>query len=156
MSLIRGPYDANEEIGRRFLALVSEHDIDGLIAMISPTWTMHGGPPELPAGEAGIRQLFATFGRIKQQWTVADVIATVDKVAVRATNTVDQDSFLGIPSHGRQQVFTAMFIHHITGGLISQTWRNADDLGRLLQLGARIEPGRPYSSKEAAPTAKTV
>jgi hypothetical protein len=21
-----------------------------------------------------------------------------------------------------------MFIHHITGGLISQTWRNADDL----------------------------
>ena len=61
----------------------------------------------------------------------------------RATNTVEQDSFLGIPSHGRRQVFTAMFIHHITGGLISQTWRNAGDLGRLHQLGARIEPSRP-------------
>jgi predicted ester cyclase len=139
----------NEQIGRRFLALVSEHDIDGLIAMITPTWTMHGGPPGLPAGEAGIRQLFATFGRIKQRWTVEDVIATVDKVAVRATNTVDQDTFLGIPSHGHQQVFTAMFIHHITGGLISQTWRNADDLGRLLQLGARIEPSRPESQRRA-------
>jgi predicted ester cyclase len=133
----------NERIGRRFLALVSEHDIDGLIAMITPTWIMHGGPPGLPAGEEGIRRLFATFGRIEQQWTVEDVIATVGKVAVRATNTVEQDSFLGVPSHGRRQVFSAMFIHHITGGLISQTWRNADDLGRLLQLGARIEPGHP-------------
>jgi hypothetical protein len=36
-----------------------------------------------------------------------------------------------------------MFIHHITGGLINQTGRNADDLGRLLQLGARIEPSHP-------------
>jgi predicted ester cyclase len=133
----------NEEIGRRFLALVSEHDIDGLISMITPAWIMHGGPPGLPGGEAGIRQLFATFGRIKQQWIVEDAIATADKVAVRATNTVEQDNFLGIPSYGRQQVFTAMFMHHITGGLISQTWRNADDLSRLLQLGARIEPGYP-------------
>jgi hypothetical protein len=124
----------NERIGRRFLALVSEHPIDGLIAMITPTWIMHGGPPGLPAGEAGIRQLFTTFGRIEQQWTVEDVIATVDKVAIRATNTVEQDRFLGIPSHGRRQVFTAMFIHHITGELISQTWRNADDLGRLIRL----------------------
>jgi predicted ester cyclase len=47
----------------------------------------------------------------------------------------------GVPSHGRRQVFTAMFIHHIADGLIEQTWRNGDDLGGLLQLGARIEPG---------------
>ena len=117
--------------------------------MITPTWTTHGGPSGLPAGEAGLRQLFATFGRIKQRWTVEDVIANVDKVAVRATNTVDQDTFLGIPSHGHQQVFPAMFIHHITGGSISQTWRNADDLGRLLQLGARIEQSRPESQRRA-------
>jgi hypothetical protein len=34
-----------------------------------------------------------------------------------------------------------MFIHRIGDGQILETWRNADDLGRLLQLGARIEPG---------------
>jgi predicted ester cyclase len=133
----------NERIGRRFLSLVSEHDIDGLIAMVTPTWIMYGGPLGLPAGEAGICELFAMFGNIKQQWTVEDVIATGDKVAVRATNTVEQGSFFGIPRHGRRQVFTAMFIHRITGGLINQTGRNADDLGRLLQLGARIEPSHP-------------
>lgn len=112
--------EENEAIGRRFLALIGEHDIEGLIAMIAPSWTLHGGPPGLPAGEARIRQLFATFGRIEQQWRVEDVIATADKVVVRATNTVDQDSFFGVPSHGRRQVFTATFIHHIKDGLIHQ------------------------------------
>jgi hypothetical protein len=34
-----------------------------------------------------------------------------------------------------------MFIHTIADGKIIETWRNADDLGRVLQLGARIEPG---------------
>ena len=51
----------------RFLALVSEHNIDDFIAMIRPTWIMHGGPPGLSAGEAGSRRLFVTCGRIKQQ-----------------------------------------------------------------------------------------
>jgi hypothetical protein len=56
-------------------------------------------------------------------------------------NTVRQESFFGVPSHGRTQVFTATFTHRIAGGRIEQTWRNADDLGRLLQLGARLVPG---------------
>jgi hypothetical protein len=53
-----------------------------------------------------------------------------------------QDSFLGIPARGRTQTFTATFILRIGGGKVLETWRNADDLGRLLQLGARIEPPR--------------
>ena len=132
--------DINKAIARRFLALVAAHDVDGLIDMIAPTWTMQGGPPGLPAGPEGIRLLFATFGRIEQEWAIEHVIAEGDLVAVRAINTCKQESFLGIPSHGRTQVFTATFIHRIADGLIQQTWRNADDLGRLLQLGARIVP----------------
>jgi hypothetical protein len=31
-------------------------------------------------------------------------------------------------------------IHRIGAGKIVQTWRDADDLGRLSRLGARIEP----------------
>ncbi|WP_437982538.1 ester cyclase [Sorangium sp. So ce117] len=78
---------------------------------------------------------------VREQWSIEEVIAEGDKVVVRAKNTCAQASFLGIPSHGRQQTFTAMFIHHIVDGKIVETWRNADDLGRLLQLGARFEPG---------------
>ncbi len=131
----------NKAIARRFLEVVSEHKITELCDMVSPTWRMHGGPPNLSSGSDGIRELFNTFGAINQQWTIEDVIAEDDKVVVRATNTCAQENFLGIPAHGRQQTFTATFIHQIMDGKIVETWRNADDLGRLLQLGARIEPG---------------
>jgi SnoaL-like polyketide cyclase len=55
--------------------------------------------------------------------------------------TYHQESFFEIPGRGRQQTFTATFIHRISDGKVLETWRNADDFGRLLQLGARIEPG---------------
>lgn len=131
----------NKAIARRFFELVSEHKITELCDMVSPSWRMHGGPPNLSSGPDGIRELFSTFGTIDQKWTIEDVIAEDDKVVVRATNTCMQERFLEIPARGRQQTFTATFIHQITDGKLVETWRNADDLGRLLQLGARIEPG---------------
>ena len=131
----------NKQLAVRFLDLVSAHDTEGLCALIAPTWTMRGGPPNLPAGHEGIRMLFQTIGPVVQSWTVEDVIAEGDKVVVRATNTCIQDSFFGIDGRGKPQVFTAIFVHRIAEGLIQQTWRNADDLGRLFQLGARLVPG---------------
>jgi len=132
--------EEHKSIARRFLELVSEHKLEELCGLVAPTWTMHGGPPKLSSGPDGLRELFAGFGTIQQQWSIEDVIAEGDKVVVRATNTCLQESFLGIPSHGRPQTFTATFIHWVAEGLIVETWRNADDLGRVLQLGARIEP----------------
>jgi predicted ester cyclase len=132
--------EENKRIARRFLELVSEHDVEALCGMVVPTWTMQGGPPGLPPGPDGLRELFRTFGEIDQTWTIEDVIAEGDKVGVRAMNRCLQESFLGVPSHGQWQTFSAMFIHRISDGRIVETWRNGDDLGRLLQLGARIEP----------------
>jgi predicted SnoaL-like aldol condensation-catalyzing enzyme len=133
--------DDNKATARRWIELISEHEIEKICEMTAPTWTMHGGPPNLSRGADGVRQLFQTIGPIEQQWAIEDVIAEGDKVVVRVTNTCVQESFFGIPGDGRQQTFTAMFIHQIADGKILETWRNADDLGRIFQLGARIEPG---------------
>lgn len=133
--------ETNKRLARRWLDLVSAHRIDELCALTASTWTMRGGPPNLPAGPEGIRTLFSTFGSIEQTWSIEDVIAEGDKVVVRATNTVMQDSFFGIDGRGKRQIFTATFIHRIADGLVQETYRNADDLGRLLQLGARLAPG---------------
>jgi predicted ester cyclase len=129
---------ANKDAARHFLDLVTKHDVDGLCAMVTEDWTMQGGPPNLPAGHAGIRTLFGTFGNIEQTWQVEDLIAEGDRVVVRAICRCTQDSFFGIPASGKEQVFAATFIHRIVAGKIAQTWRNADDLGRLLQLGAQL------------------
>jgi predicted ester cyclase len=132
----------NKTIAKRFLELVSEGNVEEVCQVVSPSWKMHigSGKAELPYGHEGIRKLFESFGEIKQQWIVNDVIAEENKVAVRATNHCLQQSFLGVPSHGRPQTFTATFIHRIVNGKIQETWRNADDLGRVLQLGAEIKP----------------
>jgi len=129
----------HKAVARRFLECVGAHDIDGILGLITPTWRMTGGPPGLPPGEAGIRTLFASFGRIQQHWDVTEMIAEGDAVVVRGTCTVEQDHFLGIDARGRQQVFTATFTHHVVDGLIDRTHRNADDLGRVLQLGATFQ-----------------
>jgi len=131
----------NKRIARRFLELVDAEAVEELCTMIAPTWTMYGGPPNLPMGPAGIYELFRAIGPIDQRWMVDDVIAEDDKVVVRATNSCSQASFFGIEGHGTWQTFTATFIHRIVGGKILTTWRNADDLGRLFQLGAHIVPG---------------
>jgi ketosteroid isomerase-like protein len=131
---------ANKRLAVRWLELVSDGDVEQLCALTADDWTMIGGPPDLPAGPAGIRALFASFGEITQSWQVDDVIAEGDRVAVRATNRCVQDSFLGVPAAGVEQVFTATFVFLITDGVVRRIWRNAADLQRLLQLGARILP----------------
>ena len=132
--------DENKRLACQWLEFVGEHNVEALCATTSPTWTMHGGPPNLPCGPEGVRALFGTFGPIEQTWTLEDVIAEGNKVVVRATNSCRQDQFMGIPTHGRWQVFSATFIHLIVDGLVCETWRNADDLGRMLQIGARLVP----------------
>jgi predicted SnoaL-like aldol condensation-catalyzing enzyme len=118
----------NKIIARRFLELVSEHNIEKISEMVAPTWRMHGGPPALPPGPDGIRELFRTMGPIDQKWTIDDVIAEGDKVVVRATNTCVQESFSsGYPNVAggrrfRRQTFTATFTHRIADGKILETW----------------------------------
>jgi hypothetical protein len=131
---------ANKRLAVAFLGAISDGDVAALAAMITPGWTMEGGPPDLPAGQEGIRVLFAHIGGVEQRWTIDDVIAEGDKVVVRATNHCEQDSFFGVPGRGIVQVFTATFTMQIADGLVARIWRNAADLQRLFQLGARILP----------------
>jgi hypothetical protein len=141
--------ESNKLIAKRFLELVSEGNTEEVCRVVSPSWKMHIGlgKAEIPPGHEGIRKLFESFGEIKQEWIINDVIAEENKVVVRATNNCLQQDFLGVPSHGRPQSFTATFIHHIMNGKIQETWRNADDLGRVLQLGAEIKPRKTMKNK---------
>ena len=131
--------EENKILARRWFELIDKDGVEELCEMTAPTWKMHGGPPGLPPGPDGLRDVFRQIGPIEQKWVIEDIIAEGDKVVVRATNTCLQESFLGIPGRGRQQTFTATFIHWIADGKVLETWRNADDLSRIFQLGARIE-----------------
>ena len=128
----------NKTIARRFLQLVSEKNLEEICEMITPTWTMYGGLPNLPQGATGMRELFKHLDTVQQVWTISDIIAEGDKVVVRATNTCTQEMFFGVPAKGKQQVFTAMFMLKIVDGKIEEIFRTADDLGRVFQLGGCV------------------
>jgi hypothetical protein len=130
----------NKMLACLWLELITDGKIEEICSITSPTWRMHGGPPAMPAGHEGVRFLFGTFDDIQQRWTVDQIIAEGNKVVIRAMNSCMQNSFFGIPASGKQQVFACTFIFLIVDGLIQETWRNADDLGRLLQIGARLMP----------------
>ena len=130
----------NKRTACRWLALLDARRVEELCAMTAPTWMLHGGPSGLPCGPEGVRALVRGIGPIDQTWTVEDLIAEGDRVVVRATSTCLQANFLGLPSHGRWQTFTEFFIHRIVNGRMLETWRQADDLGRVFQLGGHIEP----------------
>src|SRR3954452_4772896 len=115
--------ECNKLLARTFLELVSKGNLDDICQLISPDWKMHIGVGmiSIPDGHEGMRKLFESFGQIEQEWTIDDVIAEGGKVVVRATNNCKQDSFLGVPSNGRLQTFTATFIHRIVDGKIVET-----------------------------------
>jgi len=133
--------EENKQLACRWLELIDQEEIEEICAITSPTWTMNDGALGLPPGPDGVRALFQKIGPIDQKWVVNDILAEGDKVVVRATNHCLQESFFGIPGSGCPQTFSAIFIHHIVDGQILATWRNADDLLRIIQLGARITPG---------------
>lgn len=135
------PLEENKRIAWLWLHLVSEGCVEEMCKFTHSNWKMYGGPPNLPSGEEGLRALFQSIGPVEQTWTIHDIIAEGDRVVVRATNRCRQESFLGIPGNGVWQTFTATFIHRIVDGKVVETWRNADDLGRMFQLGVRLEPG---------------
>ena len=141
---------AHKRIAVRFLDLISDGDIEQLGDLITPTWTFEGGPPGLPAGHEGLRVLFDHIGGVQQRWTVDDLVAEGDRVVVRATNPSVQDSYFDDPGRGIVQVFTATFTMQIVDGRIARVWRNAADLQRLFQLGARILPPEPAASRSDA------
>ncbi|MFT3835350.1 MAG: nuclear transport factor 2 family protein [Micropruina sp.] len=135
------PLAANKATALRFLDLISADDYDALEDLITDDWTMVGGPPRMPRGRDGLAELRRTIGPVEQTWQPELVLAEGDLVAVRAVNSCRMESFFGVPGRGVEQIFTATFVMRIRGDRIAFTWRNADDLGRLLQLGATIKAG---------------
>ena len=76
------------------------------------------------------------------QYTVEDMVAEGDKVAVRWTGRGTQKGeFMGIAPTGKPVTITGISILRIAGGKIVEEWTEEDILGVLQQLGVFPPPG---------------
>jgi predicted ester cyclase len=76
-------------------------------------------------------------------FTIGDLVAEGDKVAVRLTGTgTNKGAFRGIPPTNRKVTVWMIQIDRIAGGKFMEGWSRYDTLGLMQQLGLIPTPGK--------------
>lgn len=140
------PTEVNKANTRRFYDEVFNKKngaaIDEFIAL---NHVDHAAPPGMPGGLEGVKQTINMYLTAfpDLHFTVEDMIAEGDKVAVRLTTRgTQQGEFMGVPPTGKHTTVTAIDINRFAGGKCVEHWLQMDTLGLLQQLGVVPAPGQ--------------
>lgn len=78
---------------------------------------------------------------------IDDLVATGDRVAVRATVTgAHEESLMDLAPTGRPFEITYVWFCRVEAGRIAEIWSFPDGLGLLQQIGALPQPPRPVTN----------
>jgi len=133
-SLVRRYY---EEVGN---AATLESASAGADRLLSNDFTFY--PPNADEGEQGLDNhkgfLHWHHGVAPDQhWTVEEIIAEGDKVAVLfTTRGTQQGEFLGVAPSGKPFTLRGMDLFRLAGGKITELRRNFDVMAMMEQIGA--------------------
>jgi steroid delta-isomerase-like uncharacterized protein len=95
------------------------------------------GPELYKALAAGTREIFPDM-----TFTVADTVATGEKIALRWTMTgTHRGPMFGVDPTGREIELSAIEINHFADGKLIETWTQSDQLGLIEQLGVEVGDG---------------
>ena len=136
--------EENRALIRRFLEeLFNQRDISAIDRYMAADYVDHVVPPGLPPTREGFRQFIGAFFAALPDfhYTIEDVIASEDRVAVRLTaQGTQRGEFMGIPATGKHATWGEMHIGRIANGAIVEHWGQIDNLGMLQQLGVIPTP----------------
>ena len=136
----------HSDTARRMYDLLSSGDIDGFGALLADDFVEHEETPGLAPTKDGVLQFFrmyrAAFSDLRLE--AGDVIASGDKVVVRATATGTNDGeFMGMPPTGKRIEVPLIDIHRFgDDGLAREHWGVVDMLAMMQQLGV-VPEGPP-------------
>jgi len=143
--------DENKAIVRRFIDEIfiggRYETVDELLAddFVAHTWPSTGHPKD---------DLKAAIGRTSgaladPEFTVHDLIAEGDRVAVRLTSAATQvGEFMGMPASGKRYSIDEIHIFRLRDGKVVEHWHQLDQMGLMKQLGAM--PGQPAAAETAS------
>jgi steroid delta-isomerase-like uncharacterized protein len=134
MSVTQTPEKNKETIRKLYEELLNKGKLDMLDQVIAEDYVgVYGqkGPAAFAETVQGLREGFPNI-----QWTIEDLVAAGDRVAVRWTwQGTHTGSFRGIPASQRQISDKAIAIYQFRDGKIIQAWIETDRLGFLQQIG---------------------
>ncbi len=131
--------EKNKEIIRRFAEeVLQKHNLAVIDDIISEDFILHGPDGQEMKGPEGFKQLSAISlaGFSDGRFTIDDMMAEGDKVAVRYTRTGTHDGeYHGIPPTGKQINLPVAFFYRVAEGKIVEALGYSDSLALLQQLG---------------------
>jgi steroid delta-isomerase-like uncharacterized protein len=131
--------DENKALVRRFVDEIfvkgRNEAVDELLAddFVSHTWPSTGDP------KSDLRQAIErTHGALDDiTFTIDDLIAEGDRVAVRLTSSARQvGELMGLPASGKTYEIGEIHVFRIRDGRFVEHWHQHDALGMMRQLGA--------------------
>jgi len=105
--------------------------------LFSPNFVYHSGTEEGIGLENLKKQTSEGFSAFPDaHYTIDDMVAEGDKVAVRCTVTgTHKGEFMGIPPTNKKVTVWGISIVRIVGGKLVEEWDSYDMLGWMRQLG---------------------
>jgi steroid delta-isomerase-like uncharacterized protein len=132
--------ETNKLVMDRFLEFINTASEKLAQELISPDAVFHvPGRTEPMRGPAGYLAIIGMMrgGFPDIQWTLEEMVAEGDKVAVRFTmRGTHRGTFFGVPPTGKTISVQAMNIYRLSGGQFVEEHGQPDMLGLLQQIGA--------------------
>lgn len=145
--------DQNKTIVRRFIDEIfvqgRSGTIDELLAddFVPHTWPSTGHPKD-DLKSATSR---AHGALTNPRFTIDDMIAEGDQVAVRLTTSATQTGeFMGMPPTGKTYEIEEIHVFRLRDGKIAEHWHQFDQMGMMKQLGAMPGGAGAAGAKDAA------
>jgi steroid delta-isomerase-like uncharacterized protein len=133
------PLEENKALARRYLEGVwNEGNLALIDELLTPKYVFYDPASPGPMDREGFKQFVRMYRSAfpDAQYTIEDLIAEGDEVAVRYTGGgTHQGELLGIPATGKSVTMNGIDIVRITGSKIEEERINYDALGLLQQLG---------------------
>jgi steroid delta-isomerase-like uncharacterized protein len=130
--------EENKAVVRRWGEGLNRHDLNIVDEVISDDYTAHVAGGLEFKGPQGAKQMLAPFISAfpDLHYTVNDMVAEGDKVAVRVTlNATHKGDYMGIPATGKSITTTAAFFYRVAGSKIVEALQYSDQLAMFQQLG---------------------
>jgi steroid delta-isomerase-like uncharacterized protein len=134
--------EENKAIARRWNEEIwNKGNMAAVDELMAPNFTWHTPFPGMGSDLNGFKQGAATLSAFTDiKCTAEDMVAEGDKVAVRwnwsGKHTGD---YMGMPPTGKQAAMMGISIIRIAGGKIVDEWDEQDNMGFMMQLGAKMD-----------------
>ena len=130
--------EENKALVRRFVdEIFVEGRIEAVGELVAPDFVGHtwGGAAGRDGLKAAMQRIATALSDVA--FTIDDVIAEDDRVAVRLTARATQiGEFMRLPPSGKSYEIGEIHIFRIRDGKVVEHWHQFDQLGMMRQLGA--------------------